>query len=145
MSAQQSIYTRLFADKQAKKQFNLDNARVSRKMNFALADDLIEAERLLSESTDKADGYIAMMQNAVTVVEELQRELENALGNYQLEEQTEEANRLLQEFNDNAFELGVNPDQSTAYMNLKQTLDRANKATLDFLDWKGEVVKYLNL
>jgi hypothetical protein len=138
MSAQQSIYTRLFADKQAKKQFTRDNARVSRKMNFALADDLLEAERLLAESTDKADGYIAMMQNAVTVVEELQRELENALGNYQLEEQTEEADRLLQEFNDNAFE-------SAAYVNLKQTLSRANQATLDFLDWKGEVVKYLNL
>jgi hypothetical protein len=143
MNTRQRIYTLLA--KTPKQKFKADNAKASRKMAFALADDLVEAERILADSADRAEGYIALLQNAVTVVEELQRELETALGNYQLEEQYDEAERLLQEFNDNAFELGINPEQSAAYMNLKQTLSRAGQTTLDFLDWTRQAARYLNI
>jgi hypothetical protein len=143
MNTKQRIYTLLA--KTNKQKFQADNAKASRKMALALADDLVEAERILAASADRAEGYISLLQNAVTVVEELQRELETALGNYQLEEQYEEADRLLQEFSDNAFELGINPEQSAAYMNLKQTLSRAGQTTLDFLDWTRQAAKYLNI
>jgi len=143
MNTKQRIYTLLA--KTNKQKFQADNAKASRKMALALADDLVSAEELLARSTDEVDGYIALLQNAVSVVEDLKNELERALENYNLEEFAEEANKLLQEFSDNAFELGINPDQSTSYRNLKDTLARSTESIFEFLDALSEARKYLNI
>ena len=143
MNTKQRIYTLLA--KTNKQKFQADNAKASRKMALALADDLVSAEELLARSTDEVDGYIALLQNAVSVVEDLKNELERALGNYNLEDFAEEADKLLREFSDNAFELGINPDQSTAYRNLKDTLARSSVSILEFLDALSEARKYLNI
>ena len=143
MNTKQRIYTLLA--KSNKQKFQADNAKASRKMALALADDLVSAEELLARSTDEVDGYIALLQNAVSVVEDLKNELERALGNYNLEDFAEEADKLLREFSDNAFELGINPDQSPSYRNLKDTLARSSVSILEFLDALSEARKYLNI
>lgn len=143
MNTKQRIYTLLA--KTEKQKFMADNAKASRKMAFALADDLVAAEELLSRSTSEVDGYVALLQNAVSVVEDLQKQLEQALENYNLEDFAEEADKLLQEFNDNAFELGINPDQSTAYRNLKDTLARSTESIFAFVEALREARQYLNI
>ena len=143
MNTKQRIYTLLA--KTDKQKFQADNAKASRKMAFALADDLVAAEELLARSTSEVDGYVALLQNAVSVVEDLQNQLERALENYNLEEFAEEADKLLQEFNDNAFELGINPDQSTAYRNLKDTLARSTESIFAFVEALREARQYLNI
>ena len=78
-------------------------------------------------------------------MEDLQNQLERALENYNLEEFAEEADKLLQEFNDNAFELGISPDQSTAYRNLKDTLARSTESIFAFVEALREARQYLNI
>lgn len=143
MNTKQRIYTLLA--KTEKQKFKADNAKASRKMAFALADDLVAAEELLARSTSEVDGYVALLQNAVSVVEDLQNQLEQALENYNLEDFVEEADKLLQEFNDNAFELGINPEQSTAYRNLKDTLARSTESVFAFVEALREARQYLNI
>lgn len=144
MSQTQSIYTRLFAQK-AKQQFNRENARASRKMALALADDLNTAESTVSESMAKVNDYTDMIDNAISTVVGLQQELQNVIGEYGLTEQIMDAESMLQEFNDQAFELGINPDQSAAYMNLKQTLVRAREAAEQFESSLRTARQYFNI
>lgn len=144
MKATQSIYTRLFAQK-AKQQFKRENARASRKMAFALADDLANAESIVSESMAKVNDYTDMIDEAISTVVGLQQELQNVIGEYGLTEQIMDAESMLQEFNDQAFELGINPEQSAAYMNLKQTLDRAQQAKEQYESALQTARQYFNI
>lgn len=144
MSQTQSIYTRLFAQK-AKQQFNRENARASRKMAFALADDLANAESTVADNVSKVDEYTQILEEAVGTIAGLQQELQNVIGQYGLTEQVMEAEQMLQEFNDQAFELGIDPEQSAAYMNLKQTLVRAREAAEQFESSLRTARQYFNI
>ena len=114
-------------------------------MAFALADDLANAESIVSENMTKVNDYTDMVENAISTVVGIQQELQNVIGEYGLTEQIMDAESMLQDFNDQAFELGINPEQSAAYMNLKQTLVRAREAAEQFESSLRTARQYFNI
>ena len=122
----QNIYTKLskYSDAQGQKVQERENTKFAKKWAFASVSELEEAfDNSVNGSADAEE----LLNGLVEFVSQFENEMKQK-GEYFNElydniiKTNAESNIVLQEFNDSAFELGVNPDEIKQYSNLKSLL-----------------------
>lgn len=144
----QSIYTKLskFSNAQGRKVQKRENERFANKYTLSSVGDLEEAygdlqigasdgQELLDELEYFIDQFENQMKNQGARFNEL---YDNMMQN------RESASVALQDFNDAAFDLGVNPDDVPAYAKLKDELSKMENLRDDVEQQMRIARQYIN-
>jgi archaellum component FlaC len=144
----QSIYTKLnkFSSAQGRKVQDRENTRFANKWAFSSVSELEEAYADLQVGANEGAELLGQLEEFVDQFEnEMKRAGErfNAMYDMMMEYRSS-AQVVLMDFNDAAFELGLNPDDVPQYKALKSESEKMDNLRNDVEDQMRIARQYIN-
>ena len=137
MNERQRIFN-ILASAKRKKAFRETNQRVAHKMHLASVQELQDLSTDLSDIISASEEYKSAIESILAQIAEFKSQY-SGIDYIRIAEAHTSVAEALNEFSDNAFELGVNPNEISIYSEVSRNADALLKISQEVFDLESDL------
>jgi len=137
MSERQRIFN-ILASAKRKKAFRETNQRVAHKMHLASVQELQDVSTDLSDLISASEEYKSAIEGIMAQIDEFKSRY-SGIDYSRISDAHTSVAAALTEFSDNAFELGIDPNEIPVYSDVSRNADALLKVSQEIFDLESDL------